>query len=163
MTERLGRMLEMTAGIAANYVVKHKLPSAELPGLIANVYGALSGVAEGTAVVIEPTVTKATPAQIRKSVTDAYLISFENGARYKTLKRHLSIRGLTLAAYREKWGLPGDYPATAPGYSASRSALAKAIGLGNLGRKATAAEPAVARSTNGVVKPARRTMKPVAE
>lgn len=63
------------------------------------------------------------------------LICFEDGKSYKTLKRHLSIRGLTPADYRAKWGLPSDYPMVAPSYSVSRSQMAKSIGLG---RKAAA-------------------------
>lgn len=77
-----------------------------------------------------PETAKATPAQIRASVQPDYLVSFEDGRQYKTLKRHLHTHGLTPAAYREKWGLPADYPLTAASYSARRSALAKANGLG---------------------------------
>lgn len=72
----------------------------------------------------------ATKAQIKASVTAEHLISFEDGRRYKTLKRHLSKHGLTIQQYREKWGLPADYPSTAPAYSEQRSKLAKDSGLG---------------------------------
>ena len=72
------------------------------------------------------------PVSIRKSVTDEYLISLEDGKQYQSLKRHLAKRGLTPDEYRAKWGLPHDYPMTAPGYSARRSELAKSIGLGSL-------------------------------
>lgn len=73
---------------------------------------------------------------IRKSITADHLISFEDGKRYKSLKRHLSVRlGLTPEAYCAKWGLPSDYPMVAPAYSATRSALAKAVGLGRAPRK----------------------------
>lgn len=67
---------------------------------------------------------------VRKSIMPDALVSFEDGKLYKTLKRHLAGRGLTPAAYREKWGLPPDYPMVAPNYSAVRSALARANGLG---------------------------------
>ncbi len=74
---------------------------------------------------------KPTAAQIRKSVTDAALISFIDGKPYKTLKRHLTTHGETLASYKAKYGLPGDYPSTAPSYSAQRSEMARRIGLGS--------------------------------
>lgn len=73
---------------------------------------------------------KATPAQIKASITPDALVSFEDGKPYKSMKRHLTGRGLTPDAYRAKWGLPADYPMTAPSYSATRSRLAKANGLG---------------------------------
>ena len=67
---------------------------------------------------------------IKKTITDDFIISLEDGKRYKSMKRHLGIRGLTPEQYREKWGLPKDYPMVAPNYAAARSALAKATGLG---------------------------------
>jgi predicted transcriptional regulator len=67
---------------------------------------------------------------IKKTVTPDYLISLEDGRRYRTLKRHLAGRGLTPEQYRQKWGLPPDYPMVAANYAAQRSELAKSIGLG---------------------------------
>jgi predicted transcriptional regulator len=64
------------------------------------------------------------------------------GKPYKTLKRHLTTHGMTVAEYKAKWGLPNDYPTTAPAYSEARSAMAKALGLGQGGRRAKAAAPA---------------------
>lgn len=95
------------------------------------IYGALRdistpAVAEPKAPVKEPPTAK----QIRDSITDDYLISFEDGKPYKMLKRHIGKLGLSPAQYRAKWGLAKDYPMTAPGYSARRSALAKEHGLG---------------------------------
>jgi predicted transcriptional regulator len=78
----------------------------------------------------ESNVVKATPEQIEESIQPDHLVNFEDGKNYKSLKRNLAIRGLTPAQYREKWGLPADYPMVAPNYSATRSALAKANGLG---------------------------------
>ncbi len=72
-------------------------------------------------------------AQIRKSVQHDRLISFIDGKAYKTLKRHLTANGLTPEAYREKFGLPVDYPMVAAAYSERRSSLAKAHGLGSAG------------------------------
>lgn len=78
----------------------------------------------------EPTVEKATEEQIRASITPDYLVSFEDGKHYKTLKRNLKSRGLSPEQYRAKWGLPHDYPMVAETYSAQRSVLAKNLGLG---------------------------------
>lgn len=77
-----------------------------------------------------PTVRQPTTAEIKASVTPDFITSFEDGKLYRTLKRHVAKHGMTLAEYRTKWGLPSDYPSVAPGYSAKRSELAKAAGLG---------------------------------
>ena len=79
---------------------------------------------------------KPTAAQIKKSVTHDGIISFEDGKTYKTMRRHLTLRGLTPEAYRAKYGLPADYPMTSAAYSAQRSELARSLGLGNMRRKA---------------------------
>ncbi len=103
------------------------LSPADLPKLIAEVHGALIGL--GTPVVAEPALQ--TPAvSIRKSITPDYLICLEDGKKFKTLKRHLLQLGMTPQQYREKWKLPHDYPMVAPSYSATRSSLAKSLGLG---------------------------------
>ena len=135
-------LVVMTAEIVANYVAGNRVSVGELNGLIRSVHLALDGVAKGQASEAQaPEVTRATAGKIRKSITEAGLISFEDGKIYQTLKRHLTGRGLTLAQYREKWGLPSDYPATAPGYAARRSELAKAIGLGRKRAPTPAAPP----------------------
>ena len=161
MTDRSPNLLEMTAGIVANYLSHHRVAVTDVPGLIAIVHDALSSSPGPAPAAEEPAVSRPTAAQIRRSITDTHLISFEDGKPYKMLKRTLALRGMTMRDYREKWGLPVDYPATAPGYSASRSALAKSFGLGNLGRTAKAVTPDVGAS--GRVRPAARTMKPHVE
>ncbi|WP_246693323.1 MucR family transcriptional regulator [Methylobacterium sp. WL2] len=105
-------------------------------GQIAATHAALSGIGQDSATAA-PVADKLTPAQIRKSITPDALISFEDGKSYKTLRRHLTIRGLSPEAYREKWGLPRDYPMTAVSYSEQRSKLALALGLGNQRKKAS--------------------------
>jgi predicted transcriptional regulator len=157
---------ELAADIVSAYVSNNSLPPSELPALIATIHAALAGLTEASA--IGSTVEKVTPAQIRKSIAPDALISFEDGKSYKTLRRHLTIRGLTPEAYRAKWGLPLDYPMTAVGYSAQRSELAKSLGLGQQRKKAaqkaaapveTVAEPAKATSrkkaADAPAKPAR--------
>ena len=90
------------------------------------------------------------PVSIKKSITPDYLISLEDGKRYKSLKRHLSGRGLTPDEYRAKWGLQRDYPMVVPNYAAQRSELAKSMGLG---RKR--AEPVAEVKPGAVARPRR--------
>lgn len=78
----------------------------------------------------EPEHPKASAREIRVSIQPDFLTSFEDGKKYKSLKRHLAGRGLTPDEYRAKWGLPADYPMVSPNYSATRSQLAKNSGLG---------------------------------
>ena len=76
---------------------------------------------------------------VRAAITPDALISFIDNKPYKTLKRHLSRHGLDMAGYRERYGLPKDYPSVAPNYSAARSAMAKKLGLGAQRRKSSEA------------------------
>jgi predicted transcriptional regulator len=124
--------IELTADIVSAYVSKNSVPVTELANLLGSVHAALSGLASGGSdAPAKDAIEKPTPAQIKKSITPDGLISFEDGKPYKTLRRHLTIRGLTPEAYRAKYGLPVDYPMTAASYSAQRSELARALGLGN--------------------------------
>lgn len=139
-TDRESGILLLTADIVQVYLHTAAIPADRaadlIPALIRGVRDALSsdGVA---ATFAEPeTVEKPTAAQIRKSVTDEGLISFIDGKSYKTLKRHLTAHGLDPRGYRERYGLPADYPMVAPAYAAQRSALAKRIGLGRPGAMA---------------------------
>lgn len=134
--EKVGRvpnLTELVGEVVAAYVSNNPVPVSELPNLILSVHRAVTGLASG---VVSSTaapaddVAKPTPAQIRKSVRDDGIVSFIDGKTYKTLKRHLTSHGLDPRSYRERFGLPADYPMTAPSYAAQRSALAKAIGLG---------------------------------
>ena len=98
----------------------------ELPGLTSSVLATLNDLRQPKPAEPEKLTP---PVPIKKSVTPDYLISLEDGRRYKSLKRHLAGKGLTPAEYRLKWCLPSDYPMTAPAYSERRSQLAKTIGL----------------------------------
>lgn len=124
------KTLELAAGIVAAYVGNHTIAIEEVPDLIRTTFAALNQPSLPQAPPPEIVHPKATPAQIRRSITPSALISFEDGQSYKTLKRHLAARGLTIETYKTKWGLPADYPMTAPDYSQARSQMAKAIGLG---------------------------------
>jgi predicted transcriptional regulator len=107
-----------------------------------------------------PEAEKPQPAvSIRKSVTPDFLISLEDGKPYKSLKRHLSKLSLTPQAYREKWGLPADYPMVAANYALKRSELAKSMGLGAM-RKSPAAAKAAAPPREDVVTAEAETVKP---
>jgi len=123
--------LEMAADVVAAFVTNNPLPRGELPALIQTIHDTLAGLSAGeTSTPKEEPKEPAVP--IRKSVTPGYLICLEDGKHFKSLKRHLAAHGLTPEQYREKWKLPSDYPMVAANYAATRSAMAKAIGLGQL-------------------------------
>ncbi|EHP93392.1 MucR family transcriptional regulator [Methylorubrum extorquens] len=132
-------LLTMTAGIVAAYVSKNSIRSSELPSLLVQVHGALVGLLTAPSADAGREIEKPTPAQIKKSITPDALISFVDGKPYRTLKRHLTVHGLSVDEYRIRYGLPSDYPMVSANYSATRSALAKQLGLGNQRKKA---EPA---------------------
>ena len=132
-------LAELAADIVSAYVSNNPVPPAELPVLIAKVYEAVSELATAggpSAATPDAGVERPTPAQIRKSVRDDGIVSFIDGKTYKTLKRHLSAHGLDPRSYRDRYGLPADYPMVAPSYAEQRSQLAKAIGLGRPGGEA---------------------------
>ena len=121
----------LTADIVSAFVVKNAVPRAELPALIASVHEALAGVGQPKAVEPE----KREPAvPIKKSVQPDYVVDLFTGQKFKSLKRALRTRhGMSPQEYRAYWGLPLDYPMVAPNYAATRSELAKSMGLGQKG------------------------------
>ncbi len=123
-------LVTLTAQITAAHVSRNDVPTTELPNLISIVHQALATA--GKQVIIE----KPKPAvSIKKSVTKDSIVCLECGKGQKTLKRHLNAKhDLTPEQYRERFNLPGDYPFTAPSYSAQRSKMAKSIGFGTKGR-----------------------------
>jgi predicted transcriptional regulator len=128
--------VDLAADIVAAYVSNNPVRTADLPDLIRNVHAALNGLVAGTAQVAEEVAPeKPSPAQIRKSVMPDGIVSFLDGKSYKTLKRHLSSHGLDPHSYRQRYGLPADYPMVAPSYAAMRSELAKSIGLGQVANR----------------------------
>lgn len=135
-------LVSLTASIVSAYVVNNSVQIGDLSKLIDTVHVTLRDLGTPKS---EPAPERPTPpVPVKKSITPDYLISLEDGRRYKSLKRHLSGRGLTPAQYRAKWGLPVEYPMVAPNYAKHRSELAKAAGLG---RKRTEAAPAPARQS----------------
>lgn len=132
--------LKLTAAIVAAYVEGNRVEASELGALIHNVYASLTQLGQVNADTRSQN-SKATAAQIRRSLGSDVLISFEDGKPYRMLRRHLTSLGITPAAYRQKWGLAADYPMTAPSYSAARSALAKKAGLGSRARVVKSKKP----------------------
>ncbi|KST56994.1 MucR family transcriptional regulator [Methylobacterium sp. GXS13] len=129
-------IIGLTADIVAAYISNNSVPVAGLPGLIHSVQRTVSKLTSGgvpETVVIDAEVQRPSPAQIRKSVQQDGIMSFIDSKTYKTLKRHLTANGFSPQSYRERYGLPADYPMVAPNYAEQRSALAKSFGLGQPG------------------------------
>lgn len=128
----------LTTQIVAAYVSNNTVPVTDLPGLIRQVHAALSNVDTPA----EPPAEAPTPAvPVKKSVHPDYIVCLEDGKKLKMLKRHLKTAfNMTPEQYREKWGLPADYPMVAPNYANQRSRLAKEIGLGTKARRGRVAE-----------------------
>ncbi|MGV7034544.1 MucR family transcriptional regulator [Methylobacterium symbioticum] len=139
-TEAQADLTELSAEIVSAYVANNSVPVSDLAALISSVHAALHGLTQ-PADAQQAGPEKATPAQIRKSITPDALISFIDGKPYKTLKRHLTKHGIDMAGYRERFGLPHDYPSTSVNYSAARSQLARTLGLGRKASQAVAPEP----------------------
>jgi predicted transcriptional regulator len=121
--------IELAAEIVSAYVSNNSVSTADLPSLINEVHAALSRVSTGVA---EPVAEAPKPAvPVKKSVNSDFIVCLEDGKKFKSLKRHLRTQyNMSPEEYREKWGLPSDYPMVAPNYAAARSELAKKMGLG---------------------------------
>jgi predicted transcriptional regulator len=121
-------LITLTADIVSAHVSNNSVAVNDLPVLIANVHGALSGLGvqqEEVAPKLEPKVS------VRSSIKPDYIVCLEDGKKLKMLKRHLSTHyNMTPDDYRQKWGLNADYPMVAPNYAEQRRTLAKKIGLG---------------------------------
>ena len=126
--------VELTSDVVSAYVSSNSVSRTDLPGLIGTVHAALSG----TSAPAQSNDKLTPPVPINKTIRPDYIISLEDGRRYKSMKRHLTGRGLTPEQYRTKWGLRPDYPMVAASYAERRSALARAIGLGVPGARRSA-------------------------
>ena len=122
-------LIDLSTEIVSAYVSHNALAVSDLPKLISDVHAALRNLhREGAPAPMEE-LKPAVP--VRKSIAPDYLICLEDGKKFKSLKRHLRTHyDMSPEEYREKWGLPADYPMVAPNYSATRSRLAKDNGLG---------------------------------
>jgi predicted transcriptional regulator len=121
--------IDLTANIVSAYLSNNPTPASEIPNLISQVHSALLRVSSGRA---ETPLEPSKPAvSVKKSIAPDYLVCLEDGKRFKSLKRHLRTQyNMTPEQYREKWGLPPEYPMVAPNYAVARSQLAKKMGLG---------------------------------
>jgi predicted transcriptional regulator len=126
--------IELTANIVSAFVSNNSVAVGDIPALINQVHSALlrvsSGPKEQSAEPLKPAVS------LKKSITPDYLVCLEDGKKFKSLKRHLRTQyNMAPEQYREKWGLPPDYPMVAPNYAAARSKLARDMGLGQQRRR----------------------------
>lgn len=129
MTDKIDRavVLELTTEIVASYVSNNTVEASDLPSVIQNIHKTLQSLGTQAAKAERP--KPAVP--IKKSITPDYVVCLEDGKQLKMLKRHLKTAyNMTPDEYRERWGLPADYPMVAPNYAKHRSTLAKKIGLG---------------------------------
>jgi len=130
MSDAAGKSyIDLTANIVSAYLSNNPTPASEIPNLISQVHSALLRVSSGRA---ETPLEPSKPAvSVKKSIAPDYLVCLEDGKRFKSLKRHLRTQyNMTPEQYREKWGLPPEYPMVAPNYAVARSQLAKKMGLG---------------------------------
>ena len=124
-------LVTATAEIVAAYLSKNATPASEIPALVKLVHESLAGLSGADLQAHGGNLTPAVP--VRKSVTPDYIVCLEDGKKMKMLKRYLKAAyGMTPSQYREKWGLPPDYPMVAPNYAQKRSSLAKKHGLGTV-------------------------------
>jgi predicted transcriptional regulator len=130
MTDGAGKsFIDLTADIVSAYLSNNPTPPGEIPNLISQVHAALQRVATGRVDTAPEPARPAVP--VKKSIHSDYLICLEDGKRFKSLRRHLRTQyNMTPEQYRDKWGLPPDYPMVAPNYAVTRSQLAKKMGLG---------------------------------
>ena len=126
-------LLELTTEIVSSHVANNPVAIQDIPDLIRQVYGTLTTIDQGPSAQAD----RPQPAvPIKRSITPDHIICLEDGRKLKMLKRHLKTAyNMTPADYRERWGLPADYPMVAPNYARQRSDLAKKIGLGRKPRR----------------------------
>ncbi len=133
-SESSSSYIQLTANIVSAYVSNNTVSTAEIPGLIGQVHAALIRISNGAAMAPPEALKPA--VSVKRSVTPEYIVCLEDGKKFKSLKRHLRTQyDMTPERYREKWGLPVDYPMVAPNYAAARSQLAKQMGLGQQRRR----------------------------
>jgi predicted transcriptional regulator len=126
--------IELTADIVSAYVSNNAVAAGDISSLISQVHSALLRVSNGQSEVVSEALKPA--IAVKKSITPDHLICLEDGKKFKSLKRHLRTQyNMTPEHYREKWGLPADYPMVAPNYAEARSQLAKQMGLGQQRRR----------------------------
>jgi predicted transcriptional regulator len=129
--------IELAADIVSAYVSNNPVPANELSSLIQEVHTALLRVTSGGAAAPVASEAQKPAIAVKKSLNNDYIICLEDGKKFKSLKRHLRTQyNMSPEEYREKWGLPPDYPMVAPNYAKARSNLAKQMGLGQQRKRA---------------------------
>lgn len=122
-------IIDLCTEIVSAYVSNNAVSMTDLPKLIVEVHNTLKDLSNGEELVDSE--TKKPAVAVKKSITPDYIICLEDGKKFKSLKRHIRTHyDLSPEEYREKWGLPADYPMVAPNYAAARSRLAREMGLG---------------------------------
>jgi predicted transcriptional regulator len=133
-TDSLDRV-SLAADIVSAYVSNNSVRTTDLPALITSVHSALTNLG-AVNTVSQPEPERMPAVSVKKSITPDFLICLDDGKKFKSLKRHLSSLGMTPDQYRQKWKLPQSYPMVAPNYAATRSSLAKSMGLGQVRKDA---------------------------
>lgn len=137
MSETLSQqeLFKCTVELAAAYISNHTIAIEEIPSVIAKMHQILSDTNRNPHMLRKSLPTN--PAvPINESIADEYIVCLEDGQKLQMLKRHLKTKySMTLEQYKERWGLPADYPVVAPKYAKRRSEIAKTTGLGLTGRK----------------------------
>ena len=108
-------LITLTSDIVAAHVSNNDVSVDDVPGLITNVFGALSSLGEAA----EPAEDRPEPAvSVRASVKPDYIVCLEDGKKLKMLTRYLRTNyDMTPEDYRARWNLPSDYPMVAPNYA----------------------------------------------
>jgi predicted transcriptional regulator len=133
-TRSNANFIELTADIVSAYVTNNPVPAHDISNLINQVYLALVRVSSGQSDIQPDPLKRA--ISVKRSIAPDYIVCLEDGKKFKSLKRHIRTQyNMTPNQYREKWGLPADYPMVAPNYAAARSQLAKQMGLGQQRRR----------------------------
>lgn len=139
-TNQVSDVMELVTDIVSAYISNNPIEPAEIPGFVQLVKKSLLGLQCSSSFTMTSNSEPAVP--IEKSVTPDYIICLEDGKRMKMLKRHLrTTYNMTPDQYRQRWGLPANYPMVAPNYAKKRQSIAKTIGLGShrKGKKKSAA------------------------
>lgn len=130
-TPKHADLLALTTEIVSSHLSNNTVSTNDIPALIEKIYKSLSNLGTDAPPLSASNERPQPAVPIRKSVMPDYIICLEDGKKLKMLKRHLKTAySMTPEQYRERWGLPNDYPMVAPNYAKTRSRLAKDIGLG---------------------------------
>jgi predicted transcriptional regulator len=119
-----GVSMERTLEIVKIYLEHNTLTPKEVPGLIELIHNKIKELDVGQQKLVMP-------IPVEETITDDYIICLEDMKKVTLLRRHLNQHfKMTMDEYREKWGLPDDYPAVPKNYANKRRRIAKKQGLG---------------------------------